>query len=54
MVRFPLVTVLAREPRLKVLNEAVEMVRVPLLTIMAREISANDRSSADDSCSARN
>ena len=36
-VRFPLVTVLAREPRLKVFDEAVEMVRVPLVTILARE-----------------
>ena len=40
MLRVPLVTILAREMRLKFfeVDQALEMLRVPLVTILAREM----------------
>ena len=40
MLRVPLVTILAREMRLKMyqVDQRLEMLRVPLVTILAREM----------------
>ena len=40
ILRVPLVTILAREMRLKIfqVDQALEMLRVPLVTILAREM----------------
>ena len=38
MLRVSVITILARDMRFKVFDEALEMLRVPLVTILARNV----------------